>query len=591
MDLGSAAVTIGANIAPFQAALKKVRVELAAIASPVSSIGFSGLVEVMGKLAASIKMVAGAMVMINIGVGISLGGSLAYAAKKASDLQEAVNKAKIAFGSGWPTVNAEIEKMVSLFGESRREMTDLVSQLGIMYGGVGLNTRAVADMSSAMTDFAIDVASLQNLSVAEVLAKIQSGLAGETRALRTIGIAINENLVEMAAYSLGIARMGEELSEVQKVVARHYLILQKGAVNVGDAGRTHMQFAGQLRELRGRFMNLVDTIGAVVMPIFTDLLQIGIRVFKGLGDWWSDHEKTIQAFVDKFRGMIAEIIWVYDNWGRIMEGVKARAETYWNVMKLYVEHYWNTIKAFGTWLAAEWPNLLVDAFNLAVTVVKNAFANMTTLAIAFGRWLGSEWINLIRDAFNLLTTIAANAFENLKNNFKAFMDWVTGGMRGAPKAVVQKGLLEGAAPLRAKGMDMPALLGLTEGAPPLRTNPNMGLPGKEELDKAVGEEFDKLGNKLRALGKKGLDQFIPPGMMNAKKGQPGVNDLFGNPVGGKGGEMVGLADFWKKIQSGAFQENMMIRQVRQLEQINHWTEVIAKRRPDPPGPARVGGRR
>jgi hypothetical protein len=85
-------------------------------------------------------------------------------------------------------------------GESMRYM-GLFQQMATSFGII--NKQATI-MSKNFTQLGYDFASFYNISTKDAFTKLQSGLAGQTRSLRTLEIDISQARLQQELYSLGM---------------------------------------------------------------------------------------------------------------------------------------------------------------------------------------------------------------------------------------------------------------------------------------------------------------------------------------------------------------------------------------------------
>ena len=90
--------------------------------------------------------------------------------------------------------------------------------------------------------------------------------------------------IEQAAYTAGIAKAGEELTEGQKVQAR-YLEIQRQTVDMqGDISRTFDSVANQTKAMSAEFENASASIGESLLPPATKVLSVFADLLKWIGD-------------------------------------------------------------------------------------------------------------------------------------------------------------------------------------------------------------------------------------------------------------------------------------------------------------------
>lgn len=141
-----------------------------------------------------------------------------------------------------------------------------VGTLTTMTKSMGIGEEKAIDMSKSLTLLAGDMASFYNISENEAFTKITAGITGETEPLKRLGILVDEATVKQAAYQKGIAELGTELTQQQKVLARYAAIMEQTSTAQGDLARTIDSPANQLRLLQNELLKTKQEIGAALMP-------------------------------------------------------------------------------------------------------------------------------------------------------------------------------------------------------------------------------------------------------------------------------------------------------------------------------------
>ena len=230
----------------------------------------------VGGLRASIARNAG---LIKTGLLAGVVGGMVVAVKSAGDLGEAINAVNVTFKDNARTVRAWAEQAATSAGLAEGEALQAAAGFGAMLDSAGIAGDEAANMSVKVAQLAGDIASLRNADPTEMLERMRAGLAGEAEPLRRFGIFISEARVQTEAYSSGIAKAGEELTDAQKIQARYNIILRDSDEAAGDFARTAGDsLPNQLRILRAQLINLASRIGSVVLPIITGLLRIFNRI-------------------------------------------------------------------------------------------------------------------------------------------------------------------------------------------------------------------------------------------------------------------------------------------------------------------------
>lgn len=253
-----------------------------------------------GKLGATLAKV-GRIAALGLAAGLAIGTKLAIdAIGAASDLEEAVNKAAVTFGEAVHPIEKFAVTSAKSFGISKAKALEYSATLGIILQTSGLTQKETAGMSTELVQLAADMASFNNIPIDLALEKIRSGLVGEAEPLRTVGVLLSEAAVKTKAAELGIAAMGEKLTDAQKVQARYGIILEQTAKQQGDFARTSNSLANRQRILGARFEDLRAEIGKKLLPVATKLM--GFLIDKALPffekNWPVAVEKVREVFED-----------------------------------------------------------------------------------------------------------------------------------------------------------------------------------------------------------------------------------------------------------------------------------------------------
>lgn len=183
----------------------------------------------------------------------------------------------------------ELENSLGLNGVELRRNAGL---LYTMTSSMGLAQDQAYDMSTALVELSADMASFYNMSSDEAFAKLKSGLTGEAEPLKALGILIDDNTIKQYAYAQGIADVGAELTQQEKVLARYAAIMGQTTTAQGDLARTIDSPANQLRLLQNELNKAKLAAGQAFLPLVQTVLP---AVTKGI----STASPYIASFCDK----------------------------------------------------------------------------------------------------------------------------------------------------------------------------------------------------------------------------------------------------------------------------------------------------
>ena len=166
-------------------------------------------------------------------------------------------------------MNAYVDELSSTLGLSRVELQNNTAMMYNFAKNVGLGNNEALALSKDLTMLAQDMASFYNVDPTDVFNNLKSGLSGSAEVVSKYGMNLYEANVKQYAYSKGIAAMGTELTQSQKVMARYMLMMEQAGVAHGDLERTLRSPANQLRMLKQDFTTLGTVIGQAMQPILT----------------------------------------------------------------------------------------------------------------------------------------------------------------------------------------------------------------------------------------------------------------------------------------------------------------------------------
>lgn len=209
---------------------------------------------------------------------------LGTAIKSSMDYDETVNLFQTAFRSIGKKAGEEFEfaflERAEGFQDNLTSMLSVDPDLFMNYQAVfanmassmGMTSVAAYDLSESFTMLGADIASLFNLSFEESMTKLQSALAGQSRAIRSLGVDISNATMSEKALSLGITKNVSEMTQAEKAQLRYIMIMEGLSSAHGDMARTLESPANQLRVLSEQFNQLTRTIGNIFMPMVTKVL-------------------------------------------------------------------------------------------------------------------------------------------------------------------------------------------------------------------------------------------------------------------------------------------------------------------------------
>lgn len=260
------------NTLKFRAVLEdKVSAGLDQIRTKADMVGGKGTsASLFGNIGA--KAAASALGMVEQAVG-GLATFMEGTIAKASDLNETISKSGVVFGSSAKSVEEWGKTAATSMGMSENAAIGAAASIGNLLLSTGTAPEKIAPMSTAIVKLAADLASFNNIPMDEALAKLQSGLVGQERPLRELGVAISAASVDAEALALGFVKVNGQFTEGQKVQARYSLIFKQTATAQGDFARTSDQLANSQRIANAEWEDAQAAIGKKFLPIALELTR------------------------------------------------------------------------------------------------------------------------------------------------------------------------------------------------------------------------------------------------------------------------------------------------------------------------------
>jgi len=259
----------------------------------------------LGKATQSLGNVTKQIGKFSVAAGAAFAGLGAKSISLAVDFEESLSKANQIFGDAAKGIEDAAKSAATEVGLSRAEFLEASSSFGVFGKAAGLTGDELSGFANDLVTLSADVASFNNLRPEEALEKLNAGLRGSVEPLQSIGVLMNAAAVETEGLNMGLIEQGEELSEGQKILARHSLIMQQlgeqGAT--GDFKRTSEGLANTQRILHARLKDLGITLGQVLLPIAEKMADVTARLITKFEGW----SPKIKDVFDKIKELLTPV--------------------------------------------------------------------------------------------------------------------------------------------------------------------------------------------------------------------------------------------------------------------------------------------
>ncbi|RJQ25442.1 MAG: hypothetical protein C4589_11265 [Peptococcaceae bacterium] len=220
--------------------------------------------------------------------------------KMASDAVESENLFEISMGNMADAARRWSDELSNALKQNRYEMRSNLGLFNSFIMNMGFGEKSAYDMARALTMLGYDLESLYgaalHLTREQVFEKLRSGLRGETEAIEVFGVNLLEANVNNYAYAHGIASVGSQLSETQKIMARYGIIMENTRKAHGDLARTIDSPANVARAREAKLAEAQVEAGK-------SLLEMSKKINLALG-------RLAEMFLRLPPGMQSAVVWM-----------------------------------------------------------------------------------------------------------------------------------------------------------------------------------------------------------------------------------------------------------------------------------------
>ena len=164
------------------------------------------------------------------------------------------------------------DKMNEKLATNKTELKEYQAMYFNMLKAQNIDLETAYSLSENLTKAGYDIASLYNLDVDDAMKKIQSGLAGQVKSLRDIGIDVSESSLQKVLDNAGIERSVQQLTYAEKEIARYIAIVDQAGQAQGDFAKTFEQPANQIKVFKNQIAELKQVAGSFITSVFGNIL-------------------------------------------------------------------------------------------------------------------------------------------------------------------------------------------------------------------------------------------------------------------------------------------------------------------------------
>lgn len=236
----------------------------------------------------------------------------------AADLQKQVEVIKEEFGAASDAVLKFGETGATAFGISARLADQTSAKFGVLFHGLQIGQNQAAAMTLGFEALAGSIATIRNIAPDQLLQQIPLAAAGNTRALRALGVSLDQTEIKQEALTLGLIKAGEPLTRSAAAVAIYNLATKNLPTYLSQAAAHSGDLADKMAFLNAEWSNAKDKLGAQLLPVFTHFATVA----------GNDLPRAMAVFTTAMRDTFGFLKAVTAPIGGVINGIKGLAAAF-----------------------------------------------------------------------------------------------------------------------------------------------------------------------------------------------------------------------------------------------------------------------
>lgn len=232
---------------------------------------FSNMTKDANRASNSIGKLSKSFGALNMAIGtgklVLIGNIIGKAIESAIDMVEVTNLFAVSLGEATDSAGELVTQMSDAFGLDPTNLKSSIGTFALLSRSMGINAENSEILSTNMAKLALDLSSLNNVPINQVMGDLRSGLVGQSETVYKYGIDVTEASLKTEAMNQGITKSVRNMSQGEKMALRYSVMLRQSSLAHGDFARTLETPANQLKILGERMVSLSRAIGSLFIPV------------------------------------------------------------------------------------------------------------------------------------------------------------------------------------------------------------------------------------------------------------------------------------------------------------------------------------
>lgn len=214
----------------------------------------------------------GRNMMIGVTTPLAAIGTAGF--KLAADIEDSLGAVDQIFGKSSDSIKDWAEELPAYYGVNKKEALEYSTIMGSLLQNIGgMNQDEAAKMSASLTELGSDLSAMFVGTPESAINSLTQALKGNYATLENYGMGITAAAVSQRALEMGLADTVGQLTQQDRQVAALDMIWEQTTKTQGQARREADSSSGVLKALTVTLKDLTATIGQVLLPILTPLLE------------------------------------------------------------------------------------------------------------------------------------------------------------------------------------------------------------------------------------------------------------------------------------------------------------------------------
>lgn len=316
----------------------------------------------------------------------------------AAELDQTERQFAVTFGNLSGEAQAFSESLANKLQLSGNDIQKLMSQFQLLFENMKVGPRNALALTEAMTKLTEDLSAFSGLPVDDVFTKLQKGMAGAGRGLKTLGIVIDDQMVKQYALNHGIMQQGQQLDDGAAALVRFTLIQQQAAKAQDFFARNTDSPAIKLRQLKEQLKESGEQMARAFLPFIIKGLGALIQLtqwLKSVADGFAHLSPRMKTFIVATLGIVAAFgpaLMVVGRFVRLLGSLPGMFTAVLNPIGLFVLAM-GAATAAGIAIVNNWDFLKMQARLLWTTIVdkvESAVIRLLKIQAGWNRLLGKQ---------------------------------------------------------------------------------------------------------------------------------------------------------------------------------------------------------